>query len=162
VSIKLFCLDIDGCLTDGCYYVRPDITRIFKFNTRDMHGLTLLCQNKVKLAVVSMSDNQTIIPLMQKMPFMIDIRLKVMNKLSTVQSMAEEYGIGMDEIAYIGDDVSDIPILQNVGMSACPFDAEDEVLRMIAKKDDGWIMERKGGYGCVREFANLVLSMYNG
>lgn len=159
--IKLFICDIDGCLTDGGYYVSPDLSRVFKFNTRDMHGLMLLKKAGVHLGIVSQSNNQTIIPFLGAMffKFEADVRLRSQDKLKTVEQMVKYYKIKMDDVAYIGDDLPDIAALECVGIAACPHDAEEEVIKAVESREDGIVMDRSGGDGCVREFANYILDL---
>ena len=157
--IKLFIIDIDGCLTDGCYYVDACGSRSFKFNTRDMHGLMRLSMAGVDLGIVTQSDNRVIKTYMHNMTFDIDIQLKMNNKLEKIEEMAMARGITLYDVAYIGDDLPDIAALEKVGIAACPHDAEDEVIKAVESRDDGIVMDRDGGAGCVREFANYILDL---
>lgn len=75
-----------------------------------------------------------------------------MDKLSVIREMAIRHGISLQQIAYIGDDVNDIEALKAVGVSAAPADALPQVLDVV-----GYVCQKKGGEGAVRELAELIL-----
>ncbi len=158
--IKFFGVDLDGTLTNGCYCVFSHQEGITKqFNTRDFHGMMLLHEKGVECRVITMSSGLVIRNQAERSPFPLTVHAKVKNKKDVIVPLVETGVFSWDEIAYIGDDVNDLELLRCVGMAACPPDADPEVLDLIQSRKDGWVMDRKGGEGCVREFANLVLKM---
>ena len=77
----------------------------------------------------------------------------VENKLAVLQGICEELGIGLQEVAYIGDDLNDIAVLKAAGISACPANAPDHVKRFA-----GRVMSKNGGDGVFREFVEGILA----
>ena len=74
-------------------------------------------------------------------------------KVAVAQEIAKEMGISMEEVAYIGDDVNCIELLTSVGLAACPADACEKVKGIPGI----FIMKRKGGEGCVRDFCEKII-----
>lgn len=153
-NIKLFLTDIDGTLTDGGMYYSENGDELKKFNTRDGMGLKMLQSKGIKVGIITSEEKQ-----------LNDRRAKKLNvdfiyqgkkdggKLSVAKEIALHLGIGMENIAYIGDDVNCIDLLSKVGCAACPNDADVRVRDIAGIK----IMSNKGGEGCVREFAEFIL-----
>ena len=77
-------------------------------------------------------------------------------KLDVLKEWCAEYNLELSEVAYIGDDLPDIPVLENVGFSGCPSDAVNEV-----KKVCDYVCTKSGGNGAVREFVDLILNLIN-
>lgn len=153
-KIKLFLTDIDGTLTDGGMYYSEQGDEIKKFNTKDGLGLRLLQEKGIKTGIIT-SENMN---LNQRRAMKLNVDYlkqgeKNKGKLSVVQEIAQEMGITMQEIAYIGDDINCYDLLCNVGFAACPADANDKIKNIPFIR----IMSKKGGEGCVREFAEMFL-----
>lgn len=148
-KIKLFISDIDGTLTDGGMYYSENGDELKKFNTKDGMGFNLLQKAGIKTGIIT-SEN---CDLNKRRAEKLNIDFfqqgkKGVDKLLITQGICNTLGISIDEVAYIGDDINCIDLLTKVGMAACPSDAIDKV-----KSIPGiFIMESKGGEGCVREF----------
>lgn len=161
--IKLFLTDLDGVLTDGCYSVFSQRNEICKqFHTRDFHGLKLLEDKGMQIGVITRSET-SITEKQFKRTLSNPVCLTgVKDKVDAVNTYFVAPGyVKWDEIAYIGDDVMDLPLLKKVGIAACPADAEMEVSDFMIEKNDGFLLERTGGRACVREFIDLVLKFYD-
>ena len=78
------------------------------------------------------------------------------NKLSVAQNLCRDLGIGLDEVAYIGDDINCVALISEVGFAACPSDAHVKVKNI----PNVFVMTRKGGEGCVREFIDNYILEY--
>jgi len=159
--IKLFLTDLDGSLTDGTYTVHSHREGIAKrFNTRDFHGMFNLYKADVTCAVVTLSRGLVITKQVDRLPFPMQVYSEVKNKDALIFQKFVASGIcEWEEIAFIGDDENDIPLLKKVGVAACPADAEPSVIHIIEQRKDAYIMNRRGGDACVREFANMILKM---
>ena len=154
-NIKLFITDIDGTLTDGGMYYSENGDELKKFNTRDGMGLQMLREAGIKTAIITSEDRHLNQRRAEKLK--VDyIRQGKVNggKVSVAQEIANEMGITMQEVAYIGDDVNCIDLLSQVGAAACPADACDKVKNI----PDINVMTKKGGEGCVREFIESLLN----
>lgn len=154
-NIKLFITDIDGTLTDGGMYYSENGDELKKFNTRDGMGFQMLREAGIKTAIITSEDRQLNQRRAEKLK--IDyIRQGKVNggKVAVAQEIAQEMGISMQEVAYIGDDVNCLELLSEVGVAACPADASEKVKAIPGIA----VMKMKGGEGCVREFIeNCIL-----
>lgn len=153
-NIKLFITDIDGTLTDGGMYYSENGDELKKFNTRDGMGLQMLREAGIKTAIITSEDRQLNQRRAEKLK--VDyIRQGKVNggKVAVAQEIANEMEITMNEVAYIGDDINCIALLSKVGIAACPSDASERVKKI----PDIEVMVKKGGDGCVREFAEIIL-----
>ena len=159
--IKLFLTDVDGVLTDGTYFHFEEIEgRAKRFHTRDSHGMKLLHEAGIKIAAVSGDTSATVKKQFNRSyPFAI-LHQGIKNKIDFVRLHYignPQLKLYWENIAYIGDDLPDIPLLEEVGLPACPANAEPQVIKIIENHKDGIILTRNGGDACVREFINLVL-----
>lgn len=148
-QIKLFISDIDGTLTDGGMYYSENGDELKKFNTRDGMGFGMLRKAGIKTAIITSEDRM----LNQRRAEKLQLDYLVQGKreggkLSAAQSICEELGITLQDVAYIGDDINCIDLLSAVGIAACPSDAHQRVKDIPHIK----VMSKKGGEGCVREF----------
>lgn len=154
-DIKLFLSDIDGTLTDGGMYYSERGDELKKFNTRDGMGFKLLKENGIKTGIITSENRQLNQSRADKLN--VDfLRQGISNKgkLDVVNEICNEIGINISQVAYIGDDINDIELLSAVGLSACPQDANIQVKSIPAIH----VQSKCGGDGCVREFADYILS----
>lgn len=154
-NIKLFITDIDGTLTDGGMYYSENGDELKKFNTRDGMGLQMLREAGIKTAIITSEDRQLNQRRAEKLKVDFIRQGKVNGgKVAVTQEIANEMGITMQEVAYIGDDVNCIELLSQVGYAACPADASERVKNIPGIV----VMSKKGGEGCVREFCESLLN----
>jgi N-acylneuraminate cytidylyltransferase len=144
-NIKLLAMDVDGVLTDGSMYYSENGDELKKFNTRDGMGIKLLKENGIKIAIIT-KENTKLVERRAKKLHVDDLFQGVENKFLALEELKKKYELNNSEIAYVGDDVNDIPVLNKVGLSICPNDAINDV-----KKICDYITETNGGYGVVRE-----------
>lgn len=147
--VKLFISDIDGTLTDGGMFYSENGDELKKFNTRDGMGFGLLRKAGIKTAIITSEDRQ----INQRRADKLHLDYLVQGKreggkLSAAQSICDELGITLQNVAYIGDDINCIDLLSAVGSAACPADAHAKVKAIPNIK----VMTKRGGDGCVREF----------
>ena len=151
--IKFVVFDFDGVFTDGKFYFDNENNVKKCYNGKDAYSLKILRQNNIKCGIIT---NDKIISI-KHAPHIFDRLDKVSlgsdkAKLEILNSWLDEYGLSLNEVAYIGDDLPDMKILEKVGFSACPNDAIDEV-----KTVSQYICKNKGGEGAVREFVDLII-----
>lgn len=147
--IKLFLCDVDGTLTDGGMYYSESGDELKKFNTRDGMGFQLLREAGIKTGIITSEDTKIVENRAKKLKVDFFYQGKRDGgKLAVAKEICGQLGITLDEVAYIGDDVNCVELLEAVGIKACPADACEEV-KAIA---DISVMMKKGGNGCVREF----------
>lgn len=150
-KIKLVAFDVDGVMTDGSLTFTQDGVEIKTFNAKDGLGVVMLSRAEIITSIITARDNNTVKLRAQ----MIDIKELYMgqkNKLAALEELAEKYNLKYEEIAYMGDDMPDICVLDKVGLACCPKDAVEEV-----KKVCNFISEKKGGRGAVRELCDFIL-----
>lgn len=152
--IKLFLTDIDGTLTDGGMYYSEKGDELKKFNTRDGMGIGLLRKAGIKTGIITSEDTHIAENRAKKLKVDYFRQGKTNGgKLAAAKEMCADMGITLDEVAYIGDDINCFELLSNVGIAACPADAQTKVKSIPGIK----IMTMKGGEGCVREFIEEFL-----
>jgi len=153
-NIKLFLTDVDGTLTDGGMYYSENGDELKKFNTRDGMGLQLLREKGIKVGIVTSETRELNRRRAEKLKLdFFSQGQRNGGKLEAAKAICAQLGITLAEVAYIGDDVNCYELLSNVGMAACPADATPKVKSIEGIR----IMTHKGGEGCVREFAEMLL-----
>lgn len=149
--LRLVVFDVDGVLTDGLLTYGPSGEALKTFHTRDGHGLVLLRLAGLEPAILSARDSEIVRTRMRE----LGVRLVLQgqrDKAKGIELLSDRAGCGLDETAFMGDDVNDLPALTRVGLSACPADAHAEVL---ARTD--LVTRNPGGRGAARELCDLVL-----
>ena len=151
-KIKLLALDVDGVLTDGTIYISP-AGEVFKgFNAKDGMGISCALRNNLQIAVITGRQS----PIMERRCEELGIKLfmqGVKDKRLALQKMAQELGLTREEIAYMGDDLNDIPAFKASGLNFVPADGSIEVLAVA-----DIITKAKGGRGAVREAITMILA----
>jgi N-acylneuraminate cytidylyltransferase len=152
-KIKLFATDCDGCLTDGGMYYSETGDELKRFNSLDGMGFGMLRNHNIKTAIITGEDTQIVKNRAAKLQ--VDyLFMGVHDKLNVLKCIAKEMNISMDEIAYFGDDINDVEVLNQVGLSFCvPRGCKE------AKEAADVIVSLKGGDGAVREAIEYVLNM---
>ena len=150
-KIKLLALDVDGVLTDGTIYISP-AGEVFKgFNAKDGMGISCALRNNLQIAVITGRQS----PIVERRCEELGIKLfmqGVKDKRLALQQMAQELGLTREEIAYMGDDLNDIPAFKASGLNFVPADGSIEVLAVA-----DIITKAKGGRGAVREAITMIL-----
>ena len=152
VKIKMLLSDCDGVLTDGGMYYGEKGEELKKFNTHDGLGLSLLRDHGILTGIITGEAAELVRRRGEKLK-LNEILLGVNDKVKAVEKLAEKYSLSFDEIAYIGDDLNDVELLKNVGLSACPADAVKEVKEIV-----DFISSKNGGEGAVREFIDWIVN----
>ena len=152
MKIKLVLTDIDGVWTDGGMYYYNTGNELKKFNTSDSAGIIFLKKLNIPTGIIT-GENSEIVKRRSEKLKVEYLFLGVKNKLKVASDLCVKLGINLSEnVAYIGDDINDIPLLQRVSISATPSNAPDYVKRI-----SDWTMKRKGGEGVFREFVEKIL-----
>ena len=151
-KVKLLALDVDGTLTDGGLYYTDQGEEFKKFNVKDGQGMKLLMQTGVQIAIVSASSSTSTLHRAKKLGIQ-HVYVGIEDKLTVIRSLCEHLGIELFQVAYAGDDVNDLPIMQAVG---CPLTVADAVAEN--KQCALYITQQTGGNGAVREICDLLIS----
>ena len=151
-KIKLLALDVDGVLTDGSIYISP-AGEVFKgFNAKDGMGISYALRSGLQIAVITGRQS----PIVERRCEELGITLLqqgVKDKRLALQQMAQELGLVREEIAYMGDDLNDIPAFKASGLNLVPADATIEVMAVA-----DIITKASGGRGAVREAITMILA----
>jgi 3-deoxy-D-manno-octulosonate 8-phosphate phosphatase (KDO 8-P phosphatase) len=147
--IRLVFLDVDGVLTDGRLYYGADGEALKAFDVRDGHGVVLL-RDRVDFGVISGRSGKTSEARLRDLRFKHQV-FGERDKLDGYAQLAH-LGIPDAEVAYMGDDVNDVPLLRRVGLAACPADAHPDVFGAVH-----FVARSPGGRGAVRELCDLIL-----
>lgn len=154
-KIRLVISDVDGVLTDAGMYYSERGDELKKFNTRDGMGFQLLREAGYKTAIITSENTELVEKRATKLK--VDSLYqgkREKGKLQAAIEIGESFGIELEEIAYIGDDINCMELLSNVGLAACPSDAVTHIKGIPGIL----ILSLNGGCGVFREFADLILS----
>lgn len=149
-EIKMFLTDCDGCLTDGGMYYSERGDELKKFNTRDGMGFGILRKRGVITGIVTSESVELNRRRADKLKLDV-LEAGCKDKATTVRRLCESYGIALENVCYIGDDVNDVDVIKMVGFGCAPADAMPEV-----KEAADYITEAKGGEGVIREVVDLI------
>ena len=155
-DIKMFLTDCDGTLTDAGMYYSPEGEILKKFNTRDGMGLRLLHEKGIITGIIT-GENTEIVQKRALKLGVDEIFIGVENKKQVLMDLSSKHGISINNIAYVGDDINDLEVIQMAGLGVCVNDGAGEV-----KKAADYVTIAKGGHGAVREAADLILGHLNG
>ena len=153
--IKIIAMDVDGTLTDGSLYYSSNGEQYKKFNVKDGMGIKIAHDNKIKIAWITGRES-TIVSKRAEELFVDDLFQNISDKKKVIEDLLNKYKCSPEEIAFIGDDVNDIPAMDLVGMSFAPSDAS----RNTKEKCD-YILKMKGGHGAVRESIDYIIDHNN-
>ncbi len=152
-KIKILILDVDGVLTDGRIFIDENGLEIKAFDVKDGHGIRMAQRVGLKIAFLSGRVSKTVIKRAEELGI-VDVLQGVFFKLEGYEALRVKYQLEPEEIAYVGDDVVDIPVLKRVGFSVAVPDAVPEVKEVVH-----YITRLPGGRGAVREVIDLILKI---
>ncbi len=153
-EVKLLALDVDGVLTDGGLYYSNTGEELKKFNVKDGQGIKLVMQAGIEVAIISANNSAATLYRAKKLGIQRAF-VGIDNKLATLQQICAELNLSLAQVAYVGDDINDLPILQSVG---CPLTVADAIPENQAHAV--YVTELKGGQGAVREICNLLWQVH--
>lgn len=150
-NIKLLILDVDGVLTDGSIILDNEGNEFKVFHVRDGHGIKMLVKAGVLVALITGRQSKVVARRARELGI-TEVYQRCHIKTVAFDHLLEKYGLNANEVAYIGDDIVDIPIFKRVGLSVAVNDAMEETkaLAMLVTKN-------RGGRGAVREVSDFLL-----
>ncbi len=150
-NIKLIALDVDGVLTDGKLHIGSDGVELKSFHVKDGMGISLAHYHGIKIALITVRKSEA-----------VNIRSKELNvdflyegitdKVKALKEIITSLQISYNEVFYMGDDINDLPVIQQVGFSASPKDAVE-----LVKNAVDYVSDYSGGDGAVRDAIEFVL-----
>ncbi|MFQ5764988.1 MAG: KdsC family phosphatase [Rhodospirillales bacterium] len=149
--VKLFSIDVDGVLTDGGLYYDDDGRIHRKYNVKDGVGIKRAMEAGVQFAIVSAGPSGSV-PERASTLGIEHVFTGVGDKLAVVSGLCDELGIHLADVAHIGDDLNDVPLMKAVGCAITVADAEQGAWEAALM-----VTERNGGGGAVREICDLMV-----
>jgi 3-deoxy-D-manno-octulosonate 8-phosphate phosphatase (KDO 8-P phosphatase) len=140
-GLKLLLTDVDGVMTDGTVLLLPGGGEARSFHVRDGLGVVLAREAGLPTGILSGRSSECVAR-----------RAAELDKYAALLQILAQEGLSAAEVAYIGDDVNDLPVMLEVGLAAAPADAPLEV-----RAQAFMIMDARGGQGCLREFVEAIL-----
>ncbi len=150
-KIKLLILDVDGVMTDGRIIMDDEGHELKSFNVRDGHGIKILQRYGVWVAILTGRQSK-VVEYRAKDLEIKDVYQGALNKKEVFEKILKKHKLSAEEVAYLGDDIVDIPVLKRVGFSAAVADAMD-----VVKESVDYVTRNRGGRGAVRELCEMIL-----
>ena len=151
-KIKLVATDIDGVWTDARMYFSPDGELMKSFSTYDGMAVAMLKKRAIIVAILT-GENSDIVKARAEKLNVDEVYVNEHEKLKRLTYLTKKYNILMEEVAYIGDDVNDLEVLDAVGFSAMAGNSP-----ILDKFTPDYVTTLHGGNGAFREFADIILN----
>lgn len=152
-GIKILILDVDGVLTDGKIFMDDSGNELKGFNVRDGHGIKLVIRGGIEVIFLTGRRSRVVEHRARDLGVK-ELYQKALNKKEVLDQILKEKKVSPSAVAYIGDDIIDIPVLRIAGFSVAVADAHEEVKKIV-----DYITKKKGGEGAVREICEILLKV---
>lgn len=150
-KIKLVIFDVDGVLTDGSLFYGDDGQEYKAFNSRDGHGMVMLRDSGIRIGIITGRTSDVVHIRMESLG--IDLVYQGQrDKIPAYNEIKSQLGLSDDQIAYVGDDIVDLPVMTKVGLAIAVADAHDLVCEHAH-----WRTRAPGGKGAAREVCELLM-----
>jgi 3-deoxy-D-manno-octulosonate 8-phosphate phosphatase (KDO 8-P phosphatase) len=150
-KIRLLLLDVDGVLTDGRITYDANGVESKTFDVKDGHGLKMLQRAGIKVGIITGRTSEIVALRARELGIEI-LHQGAKQKLPPYEAVLQEHGFEDREVAYVGDDLVDLPILKRVGFAVTVADGVEELRGRV-----DYVTRRPGGHGAVREVCDLLL-----
>lgn len=150
-AIRLVIFDVDGVLTDGSLFIGDDGQEYKAFHSRDGHGMKMLLDTGVEIGIITGRTSQVVHHRMESLGIQ-HVYQGCTEKLPFFEELMAKLGLSPHEVAYVGDDVVDVPVMRRVGLAVAVQDAHP-----LAKQHAHWITPNSGGRGAARDVCELIM-----
>lgn len=150
-QIRLAVFDVDGVLTDGSLYLGDDGQEYKAFNSRDGHGMKMLQASGVAIGIITGRQSQVVSLRMASLGIE-HVYQGQLDKLPAFEALIDKLGLSPEQVAYVGDDVIDLPILLRAGLAVAVQDAHP-----LVKQHSHWITPNPGGRAAARDVCELIM-----
>ncbi|MDD4321673.1 MAG: HAD hydrolase family protein [Acidaminococcaceae bacterium] len=150
-NIKALALDVDGVLTDGGIFIGNQGELCKRFDVQDGLGITLALRNDLTIALISGRHSEILLRRAKELGITL-VSESVMDKRVVLEQLAQENDLQLEQIAFMGDDLNDLPAMGIAGLALAPSNAAIDV-----KKCAHYITQAQGGHGAVREVIEVIL-----
>lgn len=154
-DIKLLILDVDGVLSDGQLYFSNNGEEIKAFHAKDGLGIHMLRNNGVEVALITGRKSTIVARRARELGIELVYQGRL-NKLAAYEDCISKLGLEPHQVAYMGDDIIDVPVMKRVGFGFAPADAMSHAIDVADV-----VTKRLGGHGAVREVCELILHQQN-
>ncbi len=154
-AIKLLLLDVDGVMTDGGIYLSDRDDELKKFDIHDGYGIAKLQKSGVNVGILTGRFSRIVARRAQELGI-AEVYQNLVNKLDAYEQIKLKLNFNDGEIAYVGDDDPDIPVMKKVGFAACPANAT-----ALVRRQADFVCKTRGGEGAVREVVELILESHS-
>lgn len=154
-SIRLVIFDVDGVLTDGSIFIGDDGEEYKAFFSRDGLGMAMLQKTGVKIGIITGRTSQVVLHRMQSLGIE-HIFQGQSDKIPAFEQLCKDLDIDPEHVAYVGDDIVDLPVMRQVGLAISVGDAHPLVV-----KHSHWQTHSGGGRGAAREVCELIMEAQN-
>lgn len=154
-QIKLIVFDVDGVLTEGHIIFGQDGEALKAFHCQDGMGISLAHKAGLKTAIITGRESQIVHRRATELKIG-DIHQGAVDKVTALHSLMEKHSLTLEQIAYVGDDINDLPVMVQVGLPCAVANAVAEV-KAVAR----YISARQGGNGAVRDIIEFILKTQN-
>jgi len=151
-KIKLVITDVDGVLTDGKVHLDQKDNELKAFNIKDGLGIKWLLNAAIPVAIITGRASNVVTRRMQELG-VTEVYQKQPDKRACFQMLLQKYQINCEEVAYLGDDLPDLALINQCGLGVTVADGHWSL-----KESSHWITPNKGGEGAFRDLAELILS----
>lgn len=151
-AIKLFAMDVDGILTDGSVYISSDGSEMKRFSVLDGLGLAMCREAGIGLAWISGRASGATSVRAEELRITRVVQGRK-DKITALQELSDELGIGMESIAYMGDDIIDVAAIEAAAIGIAPPDGQASAIQAA-----DYVTQRNAGNGAVREICDLLLA----
>ena len=149
--IKLVLLDVDGTLTDGGIYRGNNGEELKRFNVKDGYAIVNAQKLGIEFGIITGRKSELVEIRSNELKIKY-LYQEISEKTVILEEIMKKTGLTKEEIAYMGDDLNDILIMKQSGLTGAPKDAADEVIQIV-----DFVSEKNGGSGAVREFIEHIL-----
>lgn len=150
--IRLIAFDVDGVLTDGGLYYSDSGEEFKRFNSLDGQGMKMLKASGVEIAIITGRSSRCVAARAKNLGI-AHVYQGVENKLEAMVDVLNKLKLTRDTAAYMGDDVVDLTVMRHVGLSISVPESPQ-----LVREHSGYITQRNGGNGAVREVCELIMS----
>ncbi len=153
--IRCLLLDVDGVLTDGTIFIHDDGTETKAFNIYDGHGIRMLIAAGFRIGLITGRSSRVVAHRARDLGIR-DVYQGELDKVAVLNKILTRRKFSASEIAYMGDDVIDLPVFDAVGLAISVPDAPE-----IVRKKAHWVTRKPGGRGAVREVCDYLLKLFD-
>ncbi len=150
-DIKLFIFDVDGVLTDGTLYLTDENIEFKAFNSRDGLGMKFLLETGVEIGIITARKSRVVTHRMKSLGIK-HVYQCGLDKTASYKELLKKLKLTHQQVAYMGDDLTDLPLIKKVRLGIAPANAI-----AFVKQQANWVTTQAGGKGAAREACDLIM-----